>query len=131
MVEEQKMYKQEEKGHLTSGILWWSDSELLLSHTWNVYIKHYVNIWQRFYWSLLIAFKLRSKCYSNIMVFNFCIVLLAKTFKLVGFLIFWFWAYIMKLFQKRVVHTKFDIYGFISIICHNVLQNIWKSLLNV
>jgi hypothetical protein len=61
-------------------------------------------------------FKLRSKCYSNIIVFNFCIVLLAKTFKLFGFLIFWFWAYIMKLFQKRVVRIKFDIYGFISII---------------
>ena len=41
--------------------------------------------------------------------------LLSKTFKLFNILIFWLWAYLIKEIQKRVMHTKFDIYAFITL----------------
>ena len=37
----------------------------------------------------------------------------SQNFKLFGFPIFWFWAYLMKLSQKLLIHTKFDIYVFL------------------
>ena len=39
--------------------------------------------------------------------------LLPNTFKLFGFPIFRFWTYLMRLFQRRVARSKFDIYVFI------------------
>ena len=41
------------------------------------------------------------------------VFLLLNTFKLSGFLIFWYWVIWWRLIQKRVVHSKSDIYVFI------------------